>query len=345
MPSGRWGYFLFSKSAKIPDMASCLPADCNIVRGINTGTMVRYKAFKQEYDKQIAGPIYDSAEALAAAGGYEAGDFFDYVMVGKRNDGRSTGEVYVYRTSKALNTAAFAQSLGPPNGGFHKVPAGKGALAGSCVFFASNRLVVIVPPGPQQNDLISKSVAARQNPEASFAPKMGDIGGVVSKGQIWTLIRAEGPLKDYIKGMTKPVTADFKSVTDAADRGSAMGYWASYGARGISFGLAVECDSPDSATSIVKNLRDGEMGKGDDAQIPNSLTAAYGYVKSKEFVEFLSNMKFRTSGKCAYLESRMLANKANQVLQRFASTGLGDASGGSGIGPGGGPMGASGPRP
>lgn len=339
---GGIGYMLLSKSAKVPEMASCLPAECNIVRGVNAGTLVRYKGFKQEYDRQIIGKPYDQAEALATASGYDSGVFLDYIMIGKKRVGGSIGEIYVYRTSKAVNPAAIIAALnGADAGGYYKVP-GRGALGGAAVYIPSPRLVVVVPSGGMQTELIQKSMAAYAAPDASsFKSKLGDLGPVASRAQIWTLIRTEGANQNYIKDMIKPMEQDMKPATDKLGRGSMVGFWASYGASGVRFGMGVEMESADAAYETKKYLQDGELGKGDDAQVPNSVRQSYSRVTAKEFTEFLANMSFRTKGAAGYLESKMGKTKAQQELTTIANPSLGEASSGGG-GPAGAGIGAGG---
>ncbi|MGL4421024.1 MAG: hypothetical protein ACRCZF_10200 [Gemmataceae bacterium] len=342
---GFMGYFLFSSSGKVPEMAWNIPSDCNLVRGLNTSQMARYLAFKRQLDLQTQGPIADMAAQMGAASGLDADAFLDYVMVAKRRTGgpaASDGIMYIYRTTKPVNVATLGGSLqgaAQPVGGVttYKVPAGAGALANAVLYMPSDRIVVVVPPGPAQSQMVQNSVTARQSPTNAFYIKMGDTGKKASRNQIWTLVFLEGPLGNYGRDLTSKIKTDFAPIVQKIEVTKAIGYWSSYGARGIRFGCGFECESKEKAREAVNYIWTTEMGKGEDASIPNTLVESYRSIKGKDFREFLSNMKFSNQGQCAYLESSMNKDKAIQTLGTFASTNLGDpaaaASGAAGATP------------
>ena len=338
---GGLGYFLFSKSSKMREMASCIPADCNIVRGLNTGQIGRIPAYKAEYTKQLANsPIGGVAEVLAKSMSMETDDFLDYALIGKRV-GSGDSVVLVFRTKRSISGA----TLGPALGGVAAPVAGQnayaftgGPLAGYALYCPTDRIVVVITPGKGKDDLLQKSAAARANPESSFYGKMNKTGTKAATAQIWTVIRTEGATASYIRDLAPGLKTDFAPLTTQMDKSTMVAYWTSFGAKGVRMGIGLQCDSSESASSVVDFLRNGEMAKGDDATIPNSFTTTYSQSKSKEFKEFLANISYKCTGDCAYFESTVGKERVTSLLNVFASPSLGEsaASGSGARGAGGG---------
>jgi hypothetical protein len=329
---GGMAYFLLSKSGKMQEMLTCVPAECNIVRGVNTGHVTKYVVYKPEADRMIAGPLRSGWDEIAQGLGLppEEADYPEYAVIAKSRAG-GTGTVMVYRTRAAIpDTSILGSALGgdpEPIGGQTAYRLGNsGSLAQSIIYAPTNRIIVVILPGPKQASLAQASVAGRQNPEQSFYGQMGATGQKVSSGNMWAIIRAQGDLTSYIQELVKPVAPDFSSLNTQAERSKTFGVWTSFGARGITFGAAMECDSVEAAEGLVQSLRDGPMGKQEDQpEIPNSLKSAYGTIRSKEFSEFLSNLKYYSKNECAWLESRMnQKEKAMQALTTFANPMIGE---------------------
>ena len=60
-------------------------------------------------------------------------------------------------------------------------------------------------------------------------------------------------------------------------------------------------------------VRDGDIGAA-EAERGKKVAIGLGWAR-EEFVEFLSNMSFRTKGSAGYIESKMLKTKAQQELK------------------------------
>lgn len=346
---GGMAYILLSKSGKLESMLVSVPGDCNLVRGVNVGQITRYNQYKSEADRMMAGPLKDCWGEIASALSLPKDqDSPEYAVIAKAKAG-ATGTVLVYRTRAPItDPKGFGAALGGSeqavNGQTAYRVGGGGSLAGAVVYAPTDRVIVAVLPGSTQSDLLQKSVTGRQQPEGSFYGKMGRTGRKVTAGNIWALVRAEGDLRDYTKDLVKPIDKDFAPLPTNLGKSPLFGIWTSFGARGITFGAGFQCDSPESAAATITALRDGPLGKGDDQpEIPNALKKAYSAIASKEFSEFLSNLKFSSSGDCAYMESRMSTKeKARQALTTFANPGIGDSGSGGFGGP---PAGFGGQQP
>jgi hypothetical protein len=277
--------------------------------------------------------------------GGDAGESPEYAIIAKVKNGGNSGTMYVYRTRAPFDPNAIGPALGgsaaqAAGQTYYQLPGKNGPLNQAAVYAPSDRVIVVVANGPQQTDLVQKSIAGKQNTEGSFWGRMGRTGEQVTKGHVWALIRAEGDLSDYISEMVKPIATDFKSLADQGSKSPLFGIWTSFGAK-VTFGAAIQCDSPESASAVVDSVRNSTLGSGDETEeLPNSIKNAYSQLRSKEMSEFRSNLKFYSTGDCAYLRSQMTSkDKAQQALQTFANPNIADggASGG-GFGPPGGMM-------
>ena len=352
---GGMAYFLLSKSGKLEQVLSPVPEDCNLVRGVNVGHIIRYALYKTEADRMMAGPLKDCWTDVAGRLSLPAGeaDGPEYAVIAKKKAG-GTGTVLVYRTREKFDPKALGAALGgaeqPVAGQPTYHVGGGGSLGGSVVYAASDRVIVVVLPGPFQADMVQKSVAGRGQPDNSFYGKMGKTGRKVASGHAWTLVRSDGDLRTYTADMGKLIEKDLKPLGDQMAKAPLFGTWTSFG-RYITFGAAIQCDSAESAASLVNFAREGPMGKGEDQpEIPRSLKQAYSALQQKDMSEFLSNLKFYSEGDCAWVQSRMSSKeKARQALQAFANPAMAETASGGGFPgggfPGGGPPGMGGGGP
>lgn len=348
---GLTAYVLFGASGKVEGMLVYVPADCNIVRGVNAGHISKYAGYRSELDKAMTGPIGDCWLEVASGMGLSKadGETPEYAVQGKVKAGAGSGTLFVYRTRKPFDPKALGAALGGAEaqaGGqsYFQLPGKNGLLNRAAVFAPSDRIIVVVPAGPRQADLVQKSIAGKTNPEGSFWNKMGKTGRKVSNGSTWILIRAEGDLQNYIRDLVKPVEGDFKQLADQANKSPTFGMWTSFGAK-ITFGAAIQCESVEAASALADFFKTGPLGQGDETvEPPNSLKTAFSSFKSKDMSEFRSNLKFGSTGECAYLESRMThKDKASSALSAFGNGNAGDAPGAGGGGPRG--FGGFGPGP
>jgi predicted Zn finger-like uncharacterized protein len=323
-------YIYLGKAGKLEEMMSYVPGDCNVVRGVNTGQISKYPGFANEMDGYITPPVKACAADLAASIGFDDGDdLMDYVVIGKAKKGtRNTGVVYVYRTKKSFpkpNPLDGVASLkaSDSGGATYYRSSGKGLLANAAVFTPTSRLVVVIPAGPQQQAMISAVAGGgMKNKENMFAGKSGDTGKRVSAGNMWILVRPEGPLKNYAKDMGETVKGAFPSFKKACETTPVIGWWTSYGAGGVKFGGGIECTDTTQTWEVIRSMRDGELGKQDDAELPSEFKRAVSSAGSKEFREFLAKLLFRGSGKCAYFTATMSPDNGKRYSQQIHGQGI-----------------------
>ena len=342
-------FFYLGRAGKLDEMMSYVPGDCNVVRGINSGQIGKYPGFASEMDGYVTATVKTCAADLATSIGFDDGDdLLDYVVIGKAKKGpRNTGVVYVFRTKRAFpkpDPLAGVASLAPSDSGgaTYYRSSGKGLLANAAVFTPTDRLVVVVPAGPQQQAMISAVAGGGvKNRENMFSGKAGDTGRRVSAGNHWILVRPEGTLKNYAKDMGASVKGPFPAFNKACESTPVLGWWTTYGGKGISFGGGIECADSTAAWDLIRSMRDGELGKQDDAELPSDFKRAVSSAGSKEFREFLSKLSFRGSGKCAYFTATMMAENGKRYSQQIHGQGIatwnddenaGTAGGGQGPG-------------
>lgn len=349
---GGFLYWYLGKAGKVEEMLCYVPGDCNLVRGVNTGQIGKYPGYAQEMDPFITSQVKTAASDLATMVGLDDGDeMLDYVVIAKSKKGSgNTGRVYVFKAKKAFPkldplSGASGMKASDSNGTTYYRSSGGGLLANANVFTPTNKLVVVVVAGPQQSELTNAVAAGGvKNKENMFAGKAGDAGRKISSGNNWIIIRTEGPLKNYAKDIGASVKGSFPAFAKACESAGVIGWWTSYGSRGVSFGGGIGCSDSTEAWDVVRGMREGELGKQDDAEIPNDMKRAVTMSSGKEFREFLAWLKFHGYGSFAYFTARMSDEKGKNYTRTIHGTntaGWSDDDGGEGGGGGqGGP-----PRP
>lgn len=347
-------FYYLGQAGKVEEMLCYVPGDCNLVRGVNTGQISKYPGFASEMDPYITSQIKTAAGDLATAVGFDdPEDMMDYVIIAKSKKGTgSTGRVYVFKAKRSFSkldplSEATGMKAADSNGTTYYRSSGKGLLANANVFAPTKKLIVVVAAGPQQSELTNAVAAGGvKNKENMFAGKAGDTGRKISAGNNWILIRSEGPLKNYAKELGAGVKQSFPAFAKACESASVIGWWTSYGSKGVSYGGGLDCGDSTEAWEVVRSMRDSELGKQDDAEIPNDLKRTVSASGNKEFREFLAWLKFRGYGSCAYFTARMSGENGKQYSRFFNGNQIAgwdnDENSGDGGGDGGGGRGGRG---
>lgn len=325
---GGIGYLLFGRVGKIDAMMSHIPADFNVVRGMNVGLIIRYPGYLPELDQQFNKDIRDVAAELGSAAGYnEAMDFVDYAVHGKKKQGGVAGQVFVIRTRAAIDFKTMGQKLGSEqnaDGTVYYRCNGRGLMSGAIAFSPNNRLVVVVPAGGQQDAIFRTSLNGPKAKESTLAGIYGDAGKRITSGHIWTLINATGDMQSYISGMGESIKKDFAPLGNQMLKSKFFGIWVTFGTS-VKMGAAIDCDSKETASNIATSLSEGPLGRGDDSEVPNDSKRVMTFAGNKVFKEtFLANIKYTYSGQCAYFQSYMPFTKAREMLSLFNNPYLGD---------------------
>jgi hypothetical protein len=321
------GIFLWiylGRAGKMDEMMSYLPGDCNVVRGFNVGQISKYPGFAAEPDQFVNSTVKAASDDLAKAMGLDDGEALrDYVVIAKaKKDKQQAGVVYIFRAKKAFKPnpldGAAGMKAADANGTPYYRSTGKGILDNAAVFTPTDKLVIVVAKGAQQTTLLNAVAGGgMKNKENMFLGKVGDTGRRTAAGNMWCVVVCEGPMKNYAKEMGDSVKSAFPGLNKACGTAKCIGWWTSYGGRGISFGGAIDCGDSAGAYECMKSMRDSELGKGDDAELPNDFKRAVQGAASKEFGEFLQYLKFTYTGSCAYFVSKMSAEKGKSYTGRL----------------------------
>jgi hypothetical protein len=325
--------WLANRPGAVTEMLTYVPADCNVIRGVNVGQLSRYPGYKQEVDKFFTADVKAGTDALAKAAGQDPETFVSYLVIARnRTSASSGGLMYVIRTNKtpepgfvkAVSGAAETNVNGEP---CYKMPARAGGiLNGATVYNPTPRVVVIVPPAGRgqspaaQDALLRGSVAGKGSPADSFAGKnLDETAKRAVRASMWLVVKMTGGMKDYLKATTTPVKDDFKTAHDRASKAQTFGVWTSPGGGGVQVGAGFQCGDANEASELVKSMKEGPLGKADESEPTNQLKQAMGTLtgNKKLWSEFTQYLEFRRSGECAFLVSKVTGENANPAMSIF----------------------------
>jgi len=338
--------WVVSRPGSVMTTLSFVPADCNVVRGVAVANLKAYPGYKAEVDKHYTESLQTAATAFAKAANQDEANFVDYLVIAKNRSGPSTvGTMYVFRTVKKIDPNGLPAAVG---NGTPKTINGQnfiqmnakapGALTNSLVYCPSERHIVIIPPGPQQQAMASGSAAAKAAPLESYGGKNLDATTkTVIKGSIWLVVRATGGNKGYIADITGTVAADFKELDEQGKKSPTFGIWTTPGGKGITVGMALQCGSADEAKKLVKNLQNGPMGKYDESEAPNSLRSGGSMVvqNKKLYGEFMQYISYERFEECAFLKTKVSGESATSLMTTVNNPAMGTGSTDDGGGGGG----------
>ncbi len=324
-------YFL-NRAGKVEEMMTYVPADVNWVRGVNVSLMAKYPGYANEVTKFYTLEVKAATDHLAKAAGHDAETFLDYLMIAKlRPAGGGSGTMYVFRSARSMKADVLAAGLGatdaPVNGerGFRFPANAPGILAGATMILPTPRIVAIFAPGPLQGSMASASTVGKGGKGDSFALKLNATGRVIIRGSIWLLMRNTGALANYMELTTKVVDKDFAVICDKSKAAPMFGVWSSPGSGGVRVGVAFECADRPSAAAVVKSLKTGPLGKGDESEAPNQLKAANVQFIStaKVFNEYMQNVEYLQQKECAFAVSTLAGAGAKAIMGSFNSMTMG----------------------
>ena len=265
--------------------------------------------------------------AVMIAATFAAARVVDYAVHAKKKQGGLAGTVFVIRTRVAIDAKAIGAKLGAEqnaDGTSYYRANGRGAMAGAIVFSPNNRLLVVVPAGPQQDAIFRTSLGGPKAKDTSMAGKFGDAGRKITGGHIWTLVCATGDMQPYISAMGEGIKKDFAPLGNQMLKSKFFGTYVMFGTS-IKFGAGIDCESKETAQSIATNLSEGPLGKGDDSEVPNESKKILTFASNKVFKEtFLANIKYTYTGDCAYLQSYMPFTKSQDMMRIFNNPSMGE---------------------
>lgn len=352
--------WLANKTGNVEEMLTYVPDNCNLARGVNVGQLTKYPGYKAEQDKFLTSDIQWAADDLAKAAGHDKEGFLSYFISAKaRTESGISGTMYVFRTMKAFKPDELGANLqgARENGdGSYTMSGGTGILNGAMIHMPTKRVIVVVPAGTQQRQLMTGSLAGKNGVKGSYAEHLDSTGRLVIRGAIWLLIRQTGGLKNYAADSLTPVKDGLKSIHDRAAKSSGMvGVWTTPGGTGVRFGVALQCESSKDAKDLVKAMQSGSLGKGDESEPTNDMrSGGLNFTSDKKlWSEMMQFLEYRSKGECFYIVSTVSGeNNTRRILGVLNSSTMGTGSDGpggrGGFGPpagAGGPNGAGPPQP
>ena len=348
------------RADKVTEMLTYVPGDCNWARGINTGQLANYPGYNDQVSRFNTSAVQTASNDLAKAAGQDQADFLNYLIIAKNRQAGGTGTMYVIRSKKSFKPdalgAALPGSTPVTSGGqtcYQVGPNAGGVLAGATVYMPTSRIIVVVPPGGMQGQMLNGATAGKSNKAESFAGKLDATGRMAIKGSIWLLVRSTGSLSNYLPESVAGVSGDFPKLAEKAKTAKTFGAWTTPGGVGVRVGAAMECASSKDADELAASFRQGPLSKGDESEPTNQLKSALQFSNDKKtFGEFMQYISYKSDGPCAFLISKVEGDNAKRLMDVFNSTAAGGEGGqgsfgppgGPGGGPPGGPGGPPGPR-
>ena len=344
-------HWFVGRAGKVEEMLTYVPGECNWARGVNTGQLAAYPGYNDQVARFATADVRAASDDVARAAGQDSADFLNYLVIAKSRQTSGTGTMYVFRSKKKFNKDAVGAALpgsAPTNVGGETCyrTNGGGLLAGAVVYMPTDRLIVIVPPGAMQSQLVNGAVAGRSNKKESFAGKLDTTGWKVIKGSIWLLIHQTGALSNFVADSMGPAAKDFPKLEDKAKSAKTFGQWTTPGGTGVRFGAGIECNSSKDADELASYFRNGPLGKEDDSEPPNNFRQAFSFAGDKRgFGEMMQYISYRSSGACAFFTTKLEGDNAKKLMGIFnnPAMGSGEAEGGFGGRPPFGPPGPGGP--
>lgn len=335
-------HWFVGRAGKVEEMLTCVPGECNWARGVNTGQLVNYPGYNDQVSKFKTASVQAASDDVARAAGQDPADFLNYLVIAKSRQTSGTGTMYVFRSKKKFNKDALGTGL--PGAATYQVNGetcyrtnGSGLLAGAVVYCPSDRIVVIVPQGQMQNQLISGAVNGKSNKKDSFAGQLDTSGWMAAKGSIWLIIRQTGALSNYIPDSLGEAAKDFPKLEEKAKKAKTFAQWTTPGGSGVRFGAAIECESSKDADELPSYFRKGPLGQGDESEPPNGFKRSFNFTGDKRgFGEMMQYMGFYSTRSCAYITTKLEGDNAKKLMNIFNNPAMGSDEGGFGGGFGGG---------
>ena len=348
--------WLMGRAARVEDMVAVLPANYNAMRGVSIDQMRKYPGFQGDVDRIYDAPMKEGYAELAKAVG-QGDASITYLIIAKdgSTDG-STSMAYIFRVKKSFDRKALAKLDGAtPSGEGYAISNANSAafLRGSTVYCPSDQLFVVFKGSDQSGNLSKMAAVVKSEPSDGSREKIGTAGKLAIRSHFWTIVRPLGAQADWLKNGGALIKSDMGKLASSMETATALATWCTVSGRGFRFGAGLECTTNEGAKALVKDIREGKLGKGDESEAPNSLKGTLQIVQQKkEFGEFMQYVDFQSKNKCAYCTSKLESpDGSRSYLGFYTSVYWAAQSAGGGatgmMGGGGAPMpgGAGGPPP
>ena len=311
--------WMLNRAGKVEEMLTHVPGECNWARGVNLSQLTRYPGYADQVGRHHTIDVKNLYDPVARAAGHNPDAFLDYMIIARQRGTGGSGIMYVFRTQKSFSPAEVGKNLA----GASEVNVNGQTCyrtSRSVVYMPTSRIIVLVPAGRGQDELIRGSTAGQGNKAGSFAGGLDDTSRMAVRGSIWLVVRATGGLKGYPGSLTQPLEHDFGNLHKQVAKTPTLAVWTSPGGNGVRVGAGIECESSTEARDLVKYLQDGPMGKADESEPPASLRSNVSMTSDKKaFGEFMQYLEYKTKGNCAYMISSVSGDNVPRWMDLFNS--------------------------
>lgn len=316
---------IVAKAAKAEDMVACVPDNYNVIRGVNLKTLRNYPGVQSNGDKFFDAEAQGVFDEAAKKVGVSKGDLAYYVCA---REAGTANVLYLFGT-----TAHFAPS---DLGDGQPVNLSRGVIATAPV-----RNLIVAASGPKaQATLTTAAGNARVKPRDGTHTKLGNTGKLATRGQIWSVFRAEGALKGWGARGAEAMKEDgsLSKLREATGKASVIATWVSFGSGGVRVGAGMELAESKEAGDLVNDMKKGPLGKADESEPPNGFKKAIQSISNvSQTGAFWQYLEYRSQGSCAYIISKIEdPEKYGSVINEFINPNRGAGpTGGLGAWPGG----------
>ena len=314
-------WILLARAAKAEDMLASIPDNFNVLRGVNVKAMNNYPKLKTESDKFYNGDHYSLYKEAATAVGLNPDNSVSYVIVAKESRGAASPTLLLFHTRTAFDPAKLG------GGNPTQLPNNR---VGAQVCCPDNKLIAIAYGGNDQATLSAVATNYRKKPADGMHTKVGTAGLMAIRGHLWTIIRPTGGLTQYLaeSAATLKDDSNLKVLRESLANAKVLCTWTSFGGQGVRFGAALGLADSNAAKELVKDMKSGPLGKGDESEPPNNFKTQMNFVTQQK--EFLQYLEYRSSGDCAYIISKIEnPEKARPALEVFNNAYRGRSGGGN----------------
>lgn len=319
-----WWFFLY-KAGKAEDMLATVPDNFNVIRGVNTKAMENYPKVQSEsgkfYDEEAKGLFSDACKAVGIA---DPNTALAYFIVAREAQGGTNPTLALFLTKKSFDPAALGDG---------KIKVMPGSRVQGKVVCPNNRLIAIAWNGNEDANLNAVSNNANKRPKDGMHTKVGTVGLMAIRGHIWTIIRPTGNLTNYLVEDAAQIKDDgsLSTLRESFAGAKVLATWTSFGSGGVRFGAGLSLTDSKAAKALVKDMKNGPLGQGDESEPPNGIKRALNFLTGHK--EFLQYLEYRSSGETAYIISKVSdPEKAQPALSVFnnAQRAAGGVGGGMG---------------
>lgn len=322
-------WVIVARAAKAEDMVACVPDSYNVIRGVNLKALRNYPGVKSNGDKYYNDEAKAIFSEVAAKLGLDKENDLAYFVTAR--EAGTSNVIYMFGTTPYFDPAGL--------GGGNPVNLATRGFSAVC----PTRNLIIAAAGSNPNGALNTAGNnAKSKPRDGTHTKLGTTGKIATRGQIWLVVRCEGPLKDWMKSAANEFKDDgaLGKLRESMGKATVFASWVSFGSSGVRVGSGLELGDSADASALIVDMKKGPLGKADESEPPNNIKQKLGSVMSvSQNGAFWQYLEYKQQGSCAFITSKIEdPEKANMLLNEFIHATRANngnrASGGNGL-PGG----------